>query len=137
MKIGIVGSRGFNNYTSFKQVVSGFIQDGDSIVSGGAPKGADSMAELYAKEEYIEIKIFKADWDKYHEGAGMIRNGYIVDESDFVIAFWDGTSRGTKDTITKCKNLNKQCIIIDVKGIVNEDKNNHRIKRENHILTGL
>ena len=135
MKIGIVGSRGFHNYTAFKQLIQGMVTNKDMIVSGGCPKGADHLAELYAKEMKIDIKIFTPAWNKYGKSAGMIRNGQIVEESDYVIAFWDGKSIGTKDTIDKCANTGKYCMVVDVAGIYHEenfhsDDNNYSEKSD-------
>jgi len=68
------------------------------IVSGGA-KGADTLAEQFAKENNLPVKIFKPDWAKYGRGAGPVRNKQIVEYADKVIAFWDGESKGTKSSI--------------------------------------
>lgn len=100
MKVGIVGSRNFNNYSDFKEYISELDLDISTIISGGA-MGADTLAERYAKENDIELLVFKAEWTKYGKGAGFIRNTKIVNESDLIVAFWDGNSHGTKDTITK------------------------------------
>lgn len=70
----------------------------DIIVSGGA-KGADTYAKEYALENDIPIVEFLPDYGKYGRKAPLIRNIQIVDNSDFVLAFWNGTSRGTKFTI--------------------------------------
>ena len=75
------------------------------IISGGA-RGADTLAERYAKEANYKLEVFKADWTKHGKQAGFIRNGYIITAADAVVAFWDGTSRGTLDTINKAKALN-------------------------------
>ena len=37
--------------------------------------------------------------------AAFVRNRFIADFSDAVVAFWDGKSRGTKDTIAKARSL--------------------------------
>ena len=113
MKIGIVGSRTFNNYNLFEQVINKIVQENDIIVSGGAI-GADSLAEMYAKIHKFETIIFKPEWEKYGKQAGFIRNSKIVEESDYIIAFWDGNSKGTLDTISKAENLGKQVIRISV-----------------------
>ena len=42
----------------------------------------------------------------------MIRNTDIVKNSDIVVAFWDGESKGTLDSIRKAENLNKGLMII-------------------------
>lgn len=75
-------------------------------MSGGA-KGADSLAERFAKENNIETMIFPADWDKYGKNAGYIRNKDIISNSDIVIAFWDGKSKGTKISIDLAKQSSK------------------------------
>ncbi len=45
------------------------------------------------------MTIFIAEWDKYGKSAGYIRNRLIVQESDMIVAFWDGKSKGTKHSI--------------------------------------
>jgi len=108
MKLAIVGSRTFNDY----DVLEMFIQDtvGISnltmIVSGGA-KGADTLAEKFAKDYNIPIKIFRPNW-KLGKSAGYLRNKDIVDECDILIAFWDGKSKGTKHSINLAQDSNKE-----------------------------
>jgi hypothetical protein len=43
--------------------------------------------------------------------AGLKRNTDIVNASDIILAFWDGQSRGTKDTITKATKAQKPLFI--------------------------
>jgi len=117
MKVAIVGSRSFNNYDIAKKVLSEMIQPEDIIVSGGA-KGADTLAEKFAKEFENDVIIHKPQWDRYGKEAGIIRNGKIIEDCDYVIAFWDGKSRGTGNTIQRAKNVNKQVIQIDVTNFV-------------------
>jgi len=52
------------------------------------------------------------DWDKYRKSAGFIRNQQIIDACTFVLAFWDGKSKGTKDTIDKARKAKKPTFII-------------------------
>jgi len=52
MKIGIIGSRTFNDYNQMKNTLDS-IEHIDLIISGGA-KGADSFAERYAESKGIE-----------------------------------------------------------------------------------
>ncbi len=39
----------------------------------------------------------------YDAGAGKKRNTQIIARADVVVAFWDGFSTGTRDSITKAK----------------------------------
>ena len=76
--------------------------------------GADKIAEVFAKKFNIPIEIIRADWS-IGKQAGVIRNTEIVKKSDFIIAFWDGISKGSKDSITKAKKLNKKLFIFETK----------------------
>lgn len=102
MKFGIIGSRTFNDYDILTQVLEKFTKP-SSIVSGGA-KGADSLAKKYANKNGINIIEHKPDWS-IGRHAGLLRNTKIIDDSDIIIAFWDGSSKGTQDSINKAKKV--------------------------------
>lgn len=70
----------------------------DTIVSGGA-KGVDTLARKFAVNNGIPILEFLPEYEKFGRKAPLIRNRKIVENCDFLIAFWDGFSRGTKFTI--------------------------------------
>lgn len=113
--IAIVGSRTFTDYNFAKKKINAIFKKYSitptKIISGGA-QGADKVAEQYAHEYKIPIQIMKADWQKFGKSAGPIRNQEIVKLVDVIIAFWDGKSRGTKNTIDTAKKLNKQVIVV-------------------------
>jgi len=113
-KLAIIGSRTFNDYNLLKEKVDKILSEYrlniKLIISGGA-KGADSLAEQYAKEKGIEILIIKPNWDLYKKAAGFIRNADIINNSDIVIAFWNGISNGTKDSIAKAQKSEKTVFI--------------------------
>ena len=97
----VVGSRTFDNYQLMCNVLDHLLQNQKEIVivSGGA-RGADTLAEKYAKEHGYPLKVFKADWQRFGKKAGYLRNEemhkYIsVHDKRGVVAFWDGTSKGT------------------------------------------
>ena len=111
MDIAIVGSRTFNNYPLLAEYLNYFGRDIDKIISGGA-KGADALAEDYAENNGLECTVLKPDWNKFGKRAGFIRNQKIIDACDMVVAFWDGKSKGTKDSIGKAKLAKKPTFII-------------------------
>jgi len=112
MIIGVIGSRTFIDYDLMVDTLKHIKIT--KIVSGGAV-GADSLAERYAKEHNIPTQIFLPDWEKNGKFAGFKRNTDIVNESDMIVAFWDGTSKGTLDSIKKAEKLNKKILIINIK----------------------
>lgn len=114
MKLAIVGGRNFNDYHLLLEKLYFFFEahsQFDTLISGGA-KGADSLGERWANHWGIKIERYLPDWDKYGKSAGFIRNQLIVDACDIVIAFWDGKSKGTADTINKAKIAKKPTFII-------------------------
>lgn len=108
-KVAVVGSRSFDDYRLLCETLDQF-SDIECIISGGAI-GADSLAARYAKEHNITLKVYVPDWS-LGKHAGMLRNTLIVDRCDVVIAFWDGESKGTNDSINKAKKMNKPCKIV-------------------------
>ena len=111
MKIGIVGSRNFKDYNILTEKLKDIETDIKVVISGGAP-GADRLAEKWAKEHGKLLTVYPADWVTHGKSAGYIRNADIVKNSDKIVAFWDGVSKGTKHTINLCKKNNKECEII-------------------------
>jgi len=114
MKIAIVGSRSFNNYKLLKNEIDKFKKEYHitEIVTGGA-KGADVLAEKYAKENNIKLTVFYPDWNKYGKKAGFIRNDKIWQYADIGIAFWDGKSKGTQHSFKLAeKKYNKKLKVI-------------------------
>lgn len=111
MRIAIIGSRGFNNYTLLQSTLEKYKDKITVVVSGGA-RGADTLGEQWAKENDKDTDIYLPDWDKHGKGAGFIRNTKIVKNSDGVIAFWDGKSRGTQHSFELCEKFNKPIKIV-------------------------
>lgn len=103
--IGIVGSRRRNTQTDLLKVEKALLEvyeEGDQIVSGGCPQGADIFAEYLAKKHQIPILIYYAQWNKLGKAAGFIRNTDIAAEADVLIAcVAEDRTGGTEDTIKK------------------------------------
>jgi hypothetical protein len=103
VKIIIAGGRNFENYKLLKFKCNSILQELKEneeiqIVSGGC-NGADILGEKYAKEKHYICKRFEADWNKNGKAAGPIRNEEMAKYSDYLIAFWDGKSKGTNSMI--------------------------------------
>ena len=100
MKVAVVGSRNLtiNNLGDYLP------KDTTEIVSGGA-RGIDRCAREYAKSHNIKLTEFLPEYDQYGRSAPLRRNITIIEYADLVLAFWDGSSRGTKYVIDNCKRL--------------------------------
>lgn len=134
MKILICGGRDFDDYEFLKEKTDYHVKiaretsgwQGVEIVAGGA-KGADTLAEKYAEERHYGTSIFPAWWKENGKKAGFLRNiqmaEYLATSDDmqvFVIAFWDGVSKGTKHMIDTAKKHNLPLYIYKYKRGLNE-----------------
>lgn len=114
-KIAIVGSRDYKDIEKVKETIK-TLNKTDIIISGGA-KGVDASAVLFAKALEMNYKEYLPDWDAHGKSAGPIRNKQIVDDSDYVIAFWNGFSKGTAHTIGYAASVGKKIIIFGDKNV--------------------
>jgi len=115
MKLAVIGSRSFNDYELMKSSINDLAKKQNAIIStivSGGAMGADKLGEKYANEYDIPTEIYLPDWSK-GKYAGLDRNHQIIINSDIVICFWDGKSRGTLHSINLSKKYNKECIIIN------------------------
>lgn len=100
MRVAIVGSRSVS--MDAYDIASRYIPKGASeIISGGA-EGADQIAEVYACNNHLPLRIYRPDYETYHKSAPLQRNLQIVQYSDYVLVLWDGTSRGAANVIRLC-----------------------------------
>jgi hypothetical protein len=115
VNLSVIGSRSFNDYDLLSKTLTDLISEYNlnivKFVSGGA-KGADILGEKWADNNNIEKLIFLPDWKKFGKKAGFIRNEDIIANSDIVVSFWDGSSKGTKHSMGLAKKQNKKLITI-------------------------
>ena len=102
MKVIVAGSRTLKDYNLLKTTLDRKKDMIDEIVCGEA-RGADILGKRWAIENNIPVKSFAAEWNIYGKAAGPIRNKQMAIYADYLIAFWDGKSRGTKNMINEMK----------------------------------
>ena len=119
-RVAIVGSREYGWPEAVTRFVDRLPLD-CVVVSGACPKGPDRWAVDRAKERGITVKEFPAQWaldGVYNRGAGLQRNKSVAEYSDIVVAFWDGCSRGTADTIKWAHKLGRSLLVIGPDGVL-------------------
>lgn len=108
MKVIIAGSRNFSNFNIICATMDELkkTMNIEEVVCGGC-KGPDMLGKRWGETRGIPVKMFEAEWDTYGKAAGPIRNHKMGDYADFLVAFWDGKSKGTKDMIDYMRNIKK------------------------------
>ncbi len=112
MKVAVIGSRSFEEYERMRRVLDS-LPSIDEIVTGNA-RGANALADAYAKERGIPLRVFSADWRRWRKGAAERRNRLIIEASDLAVAFWDHSSPGTRMEIRIAEEFRKEVRIESV-----------------------
>lgn len=119
IRVIIAGSRSFDDYKLLRESADRILleyQNSEIEIVSGHARGADSLGEQYAKERGYRCSVFPAQWKQHGVRAGFLRNSqmisYASEKEPLVIAFWDGISHGTKDTIDKCRTLHVEHHVI-------------------------
>lgn len=131
-KLAVVGSRTFDDKNRLYDILTKNRDRIKLIVSGGA-EGADTLAVEWAKEFGMPYLVFPAMWRDpitkvFDRGAGFRRNRWIVEYSDTVMAFWDGISGGTANTLKIAEQLNRPVKIFKFTPVIKTDEEIQREK---------
>jgi hypothetical protein len=113
--LAVVGSRKFTSYDKIEEGINkGLVEFGltysdfDAMVSGGAP-GVDYVACGTGKPQDLDPNIAskyglraivcRADWERYGNAAGFLRNRTVEDIATHIVAFVGSKSVGTRTLI--------------------------------------
>jgi hypothetical protein len=119
-KVIIAGSRYYDDYATLKmecdKILSRKFADPECeviIVSGGA-RGADALGERYASERGLKTEVHPADWNRYGDSAGPIRNAEMAEVADALIAFpkSGAANRGTMNMVNTAREKGLQVRVI-------------------------
>ena len=107
MRIAIVGSRRFSEPERVSEYVNS-LPPRASIITGSA-SGVDAAATKAARARGIAIKVMPAAFDELVDSRKSdARNQRLVDACDVLVAFWDGTSKGTRNTVERALDAGKE-----------------------------
>ena len=107
IRILVTGDRNWGDQLDDRTLLwgelDGWLSFGVSIeIIEGCARGADTMAEEWARNRHQELSHFPADWKTYGRAAGPIRNKAMLDYGpDIVLAFHHDITRskGTANMI--------------------------------------
>jgi hypothetical protein len=72
---------------------------GNIEVVSGMASGPDTLGAEWAAAKHLSVAKFPANWKRFGKAAGMVRNAVMSWYGTHLVAFWDGTSRGTANMI--------------------------------------
>lgn len=110
MRLGVVGSRAFPHLDAVRAFIATLAPE-TVVVTGGAA-GVDRAVERAARARHLAVEVRRAQWYRYGNAAGRIRNGELVAAVDQLVVFWDGVSRGTAHVIQLAETHHKPIRVI-------------------------
>jgi hypothetical protein len=119
MKLLVCGSRDYADYRTIDEVLDGLHRNRpiSQLIEGGA-LGADRFARYWANNNNIPVWTFDAEWERYKQAAGPIRNTRMLREGrpDLVVAFLSKPlerSKGTANMVAQAHRAKVQVSIIE------------------------
>lgn len=94
----VAGSRDITDYKFVKTLIeqAPFCKEITRVLSGGA-NGVDKLGELWAKHNNIPCEIHEADWKRYSQAAGPLRNEEMAKRAHAAIIIHKGDSPGSRN----------------------------------------
>jgi predicted Rossmann fold nucleotide-binding protein DprA/Smf involved in DNA uptake len=107
VKVGIVGSRHFKEPDRVADYVRSLPKNA-SIITGSA-SGVDAAVTKAARERGIAVQVMAASFEELADASrAAARNQRLVNACDVVVAFWDGSSEGTRATVERALDSGKE-----------------------------
>jgi predicted Rossmann fold nucleotide-binding protein DprA/Smf involved in DNA uptake len=107
VRVAIVGSRRFSEPERVTEYVKG-LPARASIITGSA-SGVDAAATKAARARGLGVQVMAASFEEVADASkSAARNQRLVDACDVLVAFWDGTSKGTRSTVERALDSGKE-----------------------------
>lgn len=94
-RIVAAGSKYYEDYAEAKHYIeycTEHIKEGNTLIFAVCGCGGTEMlAERYANENGYKIERYPTIWETYGTSGGAVRNKQMINLSDLIICFWDGT----------------------------------------------
>ncbi|TAN31967.1 hypothetical protein EPN29_12260 [bacterium] len=107
MRVAIVGSRRFSEPARVGDYVR-TLPPRASIITGSA-SGVDAAATKAGRDQGIPVQVMPASFEELADaGKSAARNQRLIDACDVLVAFWDGSSKGTRATVERALDSGKE-----------------------------
>lgn len=104
MRTVVSGSRTLANPVVIYGVLARIPWPVTELIHGAAKRGVDSFVTAWARDNGVPVHedpVTPVEWQRFGKAAGPRRNARLIERGEALVAIWDGTSRGTRDAITK------------------------------------
>jgi hypothetical protein len=79
------------------------------VIVTGSASGVDAEAARAARRRELAVIRVPASFDEARDArAAADRNQRLIDQADVVVAFWDGSSAGTRGTVERALDSGKE-----------------------------
>ena len=107
MRVAIVGSRRFSETERVADYVDS-LSPRASVITGSA-SGVDAAATKAARAKGIPVQVMPASFEELSDPRkSAARNQRLIDACDVLVAFWDGSSKGTRSTVERALDSGKE-----------------------------
>jgi hypothetical protein len=118
-KVLVFGTRTFDDYRLLKRKMGSLCRklDDPILVVGEDNYGVGKQAMRWASWNWFAVKLFLPNFSKYRKPACFhVRNREMVDyckaHKGVAVAFWDGESPRTKETIKLCRKAGIKLVVV-------------------------
>jgi hypothetical protein len=116
-RVGVVGSRHFPDLERVARYVRE-LPAGVSLVTGSA-SGVDATVARSARELGLPVRVLGASFEEARDsGVAATRNQRLIDLCDVLVAFWDGSSTGTRGTVERALDSGREVHVFTVRPAV-------------------
>lgn len=103
IRLLITGGRGYQDEDFVWYILDKILYQRDiELLIVGDATGADALARLWAEARGVPIKVEYADWNRYGDAAGAIRNDDLLTWGPTAVVAFPGGA-GTADMIAKAR----------------------------------
>jgi NADP-dependent 3-hydroxy acid dehydrogenase YdfG len=80
-----------------------------ALIVTGSASGVDAAATKAARAKGIPVQVMPASFDEISDASkAAARNQRLIDACDVLVAFWDGSSKGTRATVDRALDSGKE-----------------------------
>jgi predicted Rossmann fold nucleotide-binding protein DprA/Smf involved in DNA uptake len=107
LRVAIVGSRHFSEPDRVTEYVN--LLPARALIVTGSASGVDAAATKAARAKGIPVQVMPASLEEISDASkAAARNQRLIDACDVLVAFWDGSSKGTRATVDRALDSGKE-----------------------------